>query len=566
TMEMHHPEMSQTGATAFEAIVPVYSLVEGLSQAAVRKAVQSALDRCIGGIEEWIPDSMLLKYGLPDLRESISSLHRPPSEQDADALNEGASPWHRRLKFGELLAFQLGLLARRRELDSRTSRPVPQQWDLERRFLESLPFRLTGDQLKAIEEIGADMGAEVPMHRLLQGDVGSGKTLVAFVAMLRAAGAGRQAVLMAPTEVLAEQHHRTMTAWCRPLGMEAGLLTGGVDAVSRRTVAGNAASGEGKIFIGTHALIQQGVRFRDLALAVVDEQHRFGVLQRLALREKGQSPHFLVMTATPIPRSLSMAIYGDLDVTTLEEMPPERRPVKTLVFDESQRSRMYLSIAREVEAGRQVFIVYPLVEESPKLELLAAREMAKRYRENIFPHLRVGLLTGRMSTQEKEEAMRRFRSAEDQVLVATTVIEVGVDVPNATLMVVENAERFGLFQLHQLRGRVGRGGHESTCILMQGRDVTREAGERLRILAATNSGFRIAEADLRMRGPGDFLGVRQAGMPDFSFANPLRDTDLLRDARQCASELSSGGDRMPPDLETAVGRFWTHGLDITASG
>jgi ATP-dependent DNA helicase RecG len=403
------------------------------------------------------------------------------------------------------------------------------------------------------------------MHRLLQGDVGSGKTLVAFLAMLRAAESGHQSVLMVPTEVLAGQHYRTFSKWCEKLGLEAVLLTGSTDAEGRRRAVYGARTGEIKLFIGTHALIQEGVEFNDLALAVVDEQHRFGVLQRLTLREKGKSPHFLVMTATPIPRSLTMVIYGDLDISTIDELPPGRKAVETVVYRERDRSRMHLRVSREVGKGGQVYIVYPLVEESEKVELLAANEMARDYRERIFPHLKIGLLTGRMTPREKEAVMGRFRQGTDQVLVSTTVIEVGVDVPNATLMVIEHAERFGLFQLHQLRGRVGRGSASAMCILMEGPGTSEEARKRLQVMVSTNSGFDIADADLRIRGPGDFLGSRQSGMPDLRYAHPLRDGDIMVQARQAANEMIAQGE-IPEFLHNKVGKFWLGNSHITSSG
>lgn len=566
TLEMHHPDLNEASEGSGGGIVPVYSLSEGLSQQTVRRAVRTALANIGNGIREIIPDDIRRVHDLPDLKESLARLHEPLESDDVQALNLGESPWHRRVKFGELLAFQLGLLIRRRSLEGRTSLPVPPFSSLGEELIRHLPFDLTRSQVQALSEIGADMDRDVPMHRLLQGDVGSGKTLVAFIAMLRTCEAGYQAVMMAPTEVLAEQHYRNISHWCDILQIRAALLTGSVDGLKRKEVLQEAASGETKLFVGTHALIQEGVRFRDLNLAIVDEQHRFGVLQRLALGRKGTSPHFLVMTATPIPRSLSMVIYGDLDITTIDEMPAGRTPVETLVFKEADRSRMHLRVSREVQDGRQVFIVYPLVEESEKVELLAAREMAESYRNRIFPHLNVGLLTGRMSSREKEEVMERFRTGDYHILVSTTVIEVGVDVPNATLIVVEHAERFGLFQLHQLRGRVGRGTIRSTCILMEGNNITEEARQRLEVIARTNSGFEIAEADLQIRGPGDFLGVRQAGMPDFHFTDPFRERELMSAAREAALRMLPGGGELDPDMAREVRRMWTDGLLATASG
>ncbi|MDT8396261.1 MAG: ATP-dependent DNA helicase RecG [bacterium] len=564
-VEMHHPDLTSLEAGDGVGLVPVYSVSEGLSQQLMRKAVGAAVKWCIGKVSEYVPGHILEKYGLPDLPESLAALHQPPRDADVGSLNEGTSRWHNRLKFGELLVFQLGLLARRRELDSRTAPVITGDGSLERSFLGDLPFELTGAQERSTSEIRRDLASGTPMHRLLQGDVGSGKTLVAFLAMLRAAEDGRQSVLMAPTEVLAGQHYRNLSAWCEKLGMEVALLTGSMDAEGRRRAVGGAGSGEIKLFVGTHAIIQEGVQFKDLALAVVDEQHRFGVLQRLALREKGTSPHFLVMTATPIPRSLTMVIYGDLDISTIDELPPGRTPVETVIYKERDRSRMYLRVSREAGRGRQVYIVYPLVEESEKVELLAANEMAREYRERIFPHLRIGLLTGRMAPREKAIVMDRFRQGKDQVLVSTTVIEVGVDVPNATLMVIEHAERFGLFQLHQLRGRVGRGHEKSTCILMEGSSASPEARARLEVLVSTDSGFTIADADLRIRGPGDFLGSRQSGMPDFMYAHPLRDSDIMAQAREAAGDMAAEG-RIPDFLHKEIGKFWIGSSHITYSG
>ena len=565
-LEIHHPDLTETSTEEGGGIVPVYPLVDGVSQQTVRKAIQAAVNRLLDTVTDVIPEDIRVEYHLPELKESLARLHGPQATDDVQALNLGESRWHRRLKFGELLAFQLGLLMRRRTLEKRSCFPVPPGCSLKSKLIRLLPFDLTQSQLNALNDVGRDMAGKVPMHRLLQGDVGSGKTLVALIAMLRACEAGTQSVLMAPTEVLAEQHYRTISQWCEKIGVHVALLTGSIEGARRTDVLSKAANGETKLFIGTHALIQEGVRFRNLSLAIVDEQHRFGVLQRLALGKKGSSPHFLVMTATPIPRSLSMVIYGDLDITTIDEMPAGRIPVETLIFKETDRSRMHLRVSREVEAGRQVFIVYPLVEETEKSELLAANEMAENYRQRIFPHLRIGLLTGRMSSGEKDTVMERFRSGEYQVLVSTTVIEVGVDVPNANLMVVEHAERFGMFQLHQLRGRVGRGTYKSTCILMEGASASDEAKHRLEVISNTNSGFVIAEADLKIRGPGDFLGVRQAGMPEFRFAHPFREGEMMSAARAAAFKMLPEGSELNSGMLEEVGRMWSDEVLTTTSG
>lgn len=565
-LEMHHPDLSEASGDNSGGIVPIYPLTEGVSQQTVRKAVQAAISKLLDSIDDEIPEKIRDEYNLPNLKVALARLHKPLDTDNVQSLNQGLSPWHRRLKFGELLAFQLGLLIRRRALSSKSSQPVPSGSSMEEQLTRILPFDLTRAQKSALEEISRDMTRDVPMQRLLQGEVGSGKTLVALIAMLRTHDAGYQAVLMAPTEVLAEQHYRTISRLCSQLGVPVGLLTGSVDRTERIDLLGNALSGETKLFVGTHALIQEGVEFSNLNLAVIDEQHRFGVLQRLALGKKGSSPHFLVMTATPIPRSLSMVIYGDLDITIIDEMPPGRIPVETLVFSESDRSSMHLRVAKEVESGRQVYIVYPLVEETEKMELLAANEMAEYYRKKIFPHLEVGLLTGRMTSGEKDLVMEKFILGEYQILVSTTVIEVGVDVPNANLIVVEHAERFGLFQLHQLRGRVGRGKTSSTCILMAGSNITVEARKRLQVISGTNSGFEIAEADLKMRGPGDFFGVRQSGLPEFRFANPFRDEELMSAAKEAAFRMLPVGGELSIGMDREVQRLWSGELLTTTSG
>ena len=565
-LEMHHPEMSEGDADAGDGIVPIYPLTEGVTQRLMRRIVPQALERVLGQMEDPLPGSTLKAHHLPHISDALRYIHAPPAGSDVEALNRADSPYHRRLKFGELLLFQLGLLQRRSVLDGCAALPLRPEIYIEESFLGTLPFALTAAQRRVLEEIGRDLERESPMHRLLQGDVGSGKTLVAFLAMLRAAAAGHQAVLMAPTEILAEQHFGTMTPWSDRCGIGIYLFTGSVTGERRREVLRRARETEGTIFVGTHALIQEDVSFGSLALAVVDEQHRFGVMQRLALKSKARAPHFLVMTATPIPRSMSMVLYGDLDISTIDELPKGRQPVTTEILGESGRARLHLAIAKEVQEGRQVYVVYPLVEETDRSELMAAKEMAQTYRERIFPNMKVGLLTGRMAQKEKEEVMGAFREGTYQVLVATTVIEVGVDVPNATLMVVEHAERFGLFQLHQLRGRVGRGDHRARCILMVGDQVSGEARERLKVMARTSSGFEIAEEDLRIRGPGDFLGTRQSGLPDFRYAHPLVDRSLLAEARREAESILAGDRKMSSFLSNEVEKFWSGRLNIAASG
>lgn len=565
-VEMHHPELASTADGIGPGIMPIYPLTEGVSQHVMRRAVRAALELSGAGLEDPIPAGILERYSLPGLSESVRSLHLPSEGADVAALNRGDSPYHSRIKFDELLFFQLGILRRREELKEREGIPLLDDRGMAERFLRRLPFRLTAAQKRSLDEINADMSRSVPMHRLLQGDVGSGKTVVAFLAMLRCVSAGHQAVMMVPTEVLADQHFRNISAWARGLDIPVALFTGSLSARKRAGLRDRVSSGEIPLIIGTHALVQKGVSFHSVGLAVVDEQHRFGVMQRLALKKKGRAPHFMVMTATPIPRSLALVVYGDLDISTIDEIPPGRRPVQTRIFTESDRARLHLAIAREVRENRQVFIVYPLVEESGKLDLHAATEMAREYGDRIFPNLRVGLLTGRMSYGEKEGIMGAFLRGEYHILVSTTVIEVGVDVPNASLMVVEHAERFGLFQLHQLRGRVGRGEHPSQCVLMVGENVSVEGRERIQAMARLSSGFEIAGEDLRIRGPGDFFGIRQSGMPDFRYAHPIRDGALMAQAREASTELFSGGVGLSDGLAERVRCFWGGKLGLASSG
>ncbi|MGH9902879.1 MAG: ATP-dependent DNA helicase RecG, partial [Pyrinomonadaceae bacterium] len=400
------------------------------------------------------------------------------------------------------------------------------------RIKDMLPFKPTGAQKRVLGEIARDMAAPNPMSRLLQGDVGSGKTVVALLAMLAAMENGYQAALMAPTEILAEQHARNVKRLLAETPYRVELLTGSLRAAEKRRLHAAIADGEVHACIGTHALIQEAVEFRKLGLVVIDEQHRFGVLQRAALRERGFNPDVLVMTATPIPRSLAMTVYGELDVSVIDELPPGRTPVKTVVVGEDQRAGVYKGVEREVRQGRQVYVVYPLVEESEKMDLKDATRMYEHLRDRVFPHFRIGLLHGRMKSAEKDDVMRRFVAGETQVLVATTVVEVGVDVSNASVMLIEHAERFGLSQLHQLRGRVGRGAEKSFCVLLASDKQTSVARERLGIMEETSDGFRIAEKDLELRGPGEVMGTRQSGVPTFRVGNLVRDVQILEDARR----------------------------------
>jgi len=509
-------------------VLPIYPATEGLSHRLVRRIVEANLDPLLAAVagEEVFGPAELAAAGVPPLAEALALLHRPGTLADAER-------GRRRLAYEEVFFLQL-LHARARHRAAAAREGVAfrrtNEWigPLYRR----LPFRLTAAQARAIREIFADMTAPRRMNRLLQGDVGAGKTVVALFAMLLAAESGYQAALMAPTEILAEQHARTLRHLLGDLPVEVALLTGRLGAAERRETLARIASGRAQIVVGTHALIQEGVAFHRLGLAVVDEQHRFGVRQRMALARLGERPDVLVMSATPIPRSLALTLYGDLDLTVLDERPPGRRRVRTELRPESSRPRVYEFLRAEVRRGRQAYIVYPLVEESEKVDLRAAVEEYERLATQVFPDLRLGLIHGQLPGEEKDATMRAFLAGELDILVSTTVIEVGIDVPNATVMLIEHAERFGLAQLHQLRGRIGRGAEQSYCILMAAGGE--EAAARLRVFLESDDGFAIARADLRLRGMGDFFGARQHGLPEFRFFDPERDEDLVERARDAA--------------------------------
>ncbi len=526
-------------------IVPEYSQIGDLSGRRIRRFVKNALDRFVDGLVDPLPAGVLFHRKLPALRDAMANVHFPPSLDVAARARE-------RLAYEEFFLFQVIVGLRKLQAASEPS-AIGIDWsDREhRRLVESLPFSLTAAQERVIREIGSDMASGRSMNRLLQGDVGSGKTVVAAAAMHQAVVNGYQAAIMAPTEILAEQHFQNIDALLRPLGDRVVLLRGGMRAGERSDALEAMERGEADVAVGTHALIQEGAAFRKLGLAVIDEQHRFGVAQRAALHEKGGAPDVLVMTATPIPRTLALTVYGDLAVSTLDELPPGRPPVVTAVRDEAARKKVYAFLKKEMAEGRQVFIVYPLVEESEKIELAAATEMYDELRGNVFGDAEIGLVHGRMKPEEKDAVMERFRAGEIDLLVSTTVVEVGVDVANATVMVIEHAERFGLAQLHQLRGRVGRGEHRSYCVLMVGPGASDEARERIQVLADTSDGFVIAEKDLELRGPGEFLGVRQHGLPRFAVADLIHDSQLLIRARDDAFAFLDGD----PELRTAEGKI-----------
>jgi ATP-dependent DNA helicase RecG len=541
-LEMHHPEIlsreEEGDPLHFGRIVPVYPEVEGIPPRILRKILHEAVHHETAVEDNAFPPWILHEAAIPPSDRSLAEVHFPPSTADLEALASFSSPPQRRVVFEELFALQWTLALRRKGMGREEAVPLPWDRELVEEVKRRLPFELTGAQRRSVNEILRDLSRPHPMHRLLQGDVGSGKTVVSWIAAMAAWRNGSQAAVMAPTEILAEQHFRRFSSLGEGLPVRTVLLTSSMAPKEKREALEAIRTGEAHVVTGTHALIQEGVEFRRLALAVVDEQHRFGVLQRAALRGKGTlSPHLLVMTATPIPRTLAMTLYGDLDVSVIDEMPPGRTPVRTVVFPEGSRGRGYDLVRKELDAGGRAYVILPLVEQSEKMALRDAVTAAERMRA-AFPGFGVGLLHGRMKGKEKEEAMGRFARGEDRILVATTVVEVGVDVPEASVIVVEHAERFGLSQLHQLRGRVGRGARPSLCLLLNGAPPGEEAAARLAVMEKSTDGFRIAEEDLKIRGPGDFAGVRQSGIPDLAFSDLVRDAALLSKAREIARRLA----------------------------
>ncbi len=514
-------------------IVPIYEKTGMLTTKMQRAIVHQALGGLPAEVADPLPRDVRSRQQLVDRRTALFDVHFPPAGNSIEALNAFRSPAQRRLIFEEFFLFQIGLVMRRRRSDEeRKPRSVVVNDDIRESARRVLPFRLTGDQKKAIAEIVEDMKRPQPMNRLLQGDVGSGKTIVALMAALVAMENGLQVAFMAPTEILAEQHFITIRKLLESSRFRIALLTGATPVKKRRELQAELAGGSLHLAVGTHALVQDPVAFRELGLVVIDEQHRFGVLQRATLRSKGLHPDVLVMTATPIPRTLALTTYGDLDVSVMREMPPGRHPIKTIAKPESRREEIYEFVRAQIEAGRQVYVIYPLIEESEKVDLRAATEMADHLSHDVFPAYRVALLHGKMKPDAKDRVMGAFARGELDVLVSTTVVEVGVDVPNAAVMLVEHAERFGLSQLHQLRGRVGRGPHQSYCVLLYQSPLSDQGRARLKALTETSDGFEIAERDLELRGPGDFFGTRQSGMPTLRVGDLLRDHQLMEDARR----------------------------------
>lgn len=550
--EMVHPTCKSVSAqtAVSETLTPVYPTVAGLTQPNLRKAIRIALN--LGQLYETLPPAIYQPFKFPTFAESLQALHNPLPDADLEALeNRSTSEWQR-LAFDELLAQQLSMrkhYARRRSVDAPKFAPSKQ---LVSALLKSLPFALTLAQQKVAVEIERDLTQAHPMQRLLQGDVGSGKTIVACMAALQSIENGWQVALMAPTEILAEQHYRKMLGWLAPLNIDIAWLTGSQSKKDRTAALEAIASGKAQLVIGTHALFQEAVQFKKLGLAIIDEQHRFGVQQRLALRQKGQpEPHQLMMTATPIPRTLSMSYYADLDVSVIDELPPGRTPIVTKLVSDERRDEILQRVREACLKGNQAYWVCPLIEESETLQLQTANETYARL-QTEFSELKVGLVHGRMKPAEKQAVMAAFSAGESQLLVATTVIEVGVDVPNASLMVIEHAERMGLSQLHQLRGRVGRGAAKSACILLYQNKLSETARARLKVIYESNDGFAIAQADLHLRGPGEFMGVRQSGVPMLKIADLERDVHLLEAAKSMADELLK---KYPAEVERHLNRW-----------
>lgn len=562
-LTLQHPEWELLDQELLHTarIVPVYPLTEGLYNKTIRKITKRTVDYWAPRIQDNLPDSILKSAGLMSLPTALTQAHFPDSQYSLEAARK-------RLAFDELFLLQAGLLRQKQQWRGETGRALEFDLKLYDTFKSALPFPLTDVQQRALDDIIKDIRTDKPMSRLLQGDVGSGKTAVAAAAMFFAAQCGYQAALMAPTEILAEQHFKSLSQLFEtinqqsiPAPIKVRLLTGSTSQANRSILLDEIANGTANAIVGTHALIQEGVNFKDLALAVIDEQHRFGVQQRALLRQKGFNPHVLVMTATPIPRTLSLTLYGDLDLSVIDQMPPGRQPIETRILLPTERERAYSFIKSQIEQGRQAFIICPLVEESEKIEAKAAVEEHARLQKDVFPHLKLGLMHGRMKPSEKDEAMRAFANNESQILVSTSVVEVGIDVPNASVIMIEGAERFGLAQLHQFRGRVGRGSEKSYCLL-QTDAIATEISERLKAVEASTDGFVLAEKDLELRGPGQFFGTRQSGLPDLHMSN-IADARLIDLARREAEKLLTDDPQLSASNHQLIAQqldeFWKSG-------
>lgn len=577
--EVHHPDADFLSAEVdledwadldpenYGRILPVYPLTEGLHQKSMRRIMQQVVTDYAPYVRSALPESLLRRRQLMPLDEAFRLAHLPNNSCDIRQLNEGRDPARLSLVYDEFFYLELGLALKRQGVVLKKGIKFSLEHKYTLPLTRLLPFKLTGAQRRVLGEIKRDLLSGQPMNRMVQGDVGSGKTLVALMAALIAIENGYQVAVVAPTEILAEQHYLQFHHWLDQLGLIAVLLQGSLPAKVKKAALEKIGTGTVHLVVGTHAVLQQGVEFHRLGLGVIDEQHRFGVEQRLVLRQKGCNPHILVMTATPIPRSLALTLFGDLTLSVVDELPPGRTPVKTRVIPHDQRQRAWDIVRSELEAGHQAYIVYPLIEESEKSDLQAATQAFEELRQKVFSGYALGMLHGKMRPEEKEATMQEFKARRIQLLVSTTVIEVGIDVPNATCMVIEHAERFGLSQLHQLRGRVGRGAAASSCLLIRSAHCSEDGFRRLAVMAETQDGFRIAEEDLRLRGPGDFLGTRQSGLTDFRIANLLRDSRILEQAREdafaCANELRDTPSS--PVMQTLMHR-WGRKLELASAG
>ncbi len=543
--QMVHPDLEDVDQTGddtlnFGRIVPVYSAIEGISQRILRKIIKNALDAYIVNLKDYMPEQIKQRYLLSDLQKSVYSLHFPDDNASVDELNTRTSAFHKRIIFDEFFFFEMAL-ALKKQANLKKDGIVFEASSINcvNAFRERLPFTLTNDQKCVVKEIFADLSSGYPMNRLLQGDVGSGKTVVALYAAMFAISNGYQVAFMAPTELLAGQHYNTIGTLTEGMDLRYALLKSDIKESDRNRILRQLSDGVLQLIVGTHALIQPDVRFHNCGLIIIDEQHRFGVAQRMELKKKCNNPHMLIMTATPIPRTLAMTAYGDLDISLIKQMPPGRKPVKTTLFyKKSSRKDIYNILREEMKRSHQVYIIYPLIEESDTLELMAAEKMYEELKVE-FGEFRVELLHGRIKNDARDKIMNAFRAGEINMLVATTVVEVGIDVPNATIMLIEHAERFGLSQLHQLRGRVGRGVEEAMCILYA-HSLSVDARKRLKAMVKTTDGFKIAEMDLEIRGPGEMLGVKQSGMPDFKMASIVHDVEILKVAKDAAFNIVSG--------------------------
>ena len=567
-----HPTLEIVDADVVDEIaapglVPVYSQVQGLGQKLLRKILVNSLALFQGKIEDPLPLEIREKFHLPDKESTYRNIHFPPGAASLEALLFHRTPAYKREIFEEFFFMELGLAMKRKTATREKGTAIEVSAEELRSWEGELPFRLTGAQGRVLNEIARDMSQPHPMNRLVQGDVGSGKTVVSLLAALAAIHKGYQVAMMAPTEILAEQHYRSAQTLLSAFKIPSALLTGSLDASEKKRAHGRIAKGLFPLVIGTHALISEGVVFKSLGLAIIDEQHRFGVLQRASLKEKGVNPHVLVMTATPIPRTLAMTIYGDLDLSVIDELPPGRQKIHTETVDEKSRRKLYNLIGEVLRRGEQGYVVYPLIEESEKLDLRDATRMVEELK-SIFRDFQVALLHGKTPQDEKDSIMRSFKAGEIHLLVSTTVIEVGIDVSNATLMVVEHAERFGLSQLHQLRGRVGRGDKASLCLLVTALSKANPGYRRLEVLCETQDGFRIAEEDLKIRGPGDFLGTRQSGLPELRVANLIRDFKILEIARQEAFAWLEKDPQLTahPPMKEILKRRWGEKLALADIG